>query len=561
MLSKEIKLSYVRAGDQLILGVIGSYSDCVNIINLLIDFFKQILFLEVSKEAFDIINLSNTKEASSIVLLGVRLSIVDLKLPPFNNGITFTAPINRIISKLTKAGFLKDRKSIPKLTWTPFNKDVIIFLYQSWFQSIMNYYGKVRNKRQLASYLKGVLSSSCAKLLAFKYTFSSQRKSEEKYGSILQRLDATSTSNSSLIINNDLVRVANRLDKASKRRLNTMLYLVEIKRFSSSKAKGRNESALPTEGLGKWVMSKKAFNVKAYIAGFIDAEGNFFIKVVKSSTIRTGYSVQLSFGLILHSRELYLLKLIQAELSGVGYISEAISGRVHYQISNMKDLEVLFAILDEFPLLTRKMKNYRLFKEAWRMISNKEHLTKEGLIKIVSLKAAFNDSGLSEKLQREFPDLVPLAENFSLEEQYVEHSIKDPSWLVGFADGEGCFFVQLRKAAGYKVGYQISLKFQITQDTLDKKLLQSIVEYLGCGNYREVAKNNDGRFEVESAKEILAKIIPFFDQYPLLGSKAKDCADFKQVALLIEKKAHLTPEGLEEIQKIKAGMNKARGED
>ena len=241
---------------------------------------------------------------------------------------------------------------------------MIIFLYQSWFQSIMNYYGKVRNKRQLASYLKGVLSSSCAKLLASKYTFSSQRKSEEKYGSILQRLDATSTSNSSLIINNDLVRVANRLDKASKRRLNTMLYLVEIKRFSSSKAKGRNESALPTEGLGKWVMSKKAFNVKAYIAGFIDAEGNFFIKVVKSSTIRTGYSVQLSFGLILHSRELYLLKLIQAELSGVGYISEAISGRVHYQISNMKDLEVLFAILDEFPLLTRKMKNYRLFKEA-----------------------------------------------------------------------------------------------------------------------------------------------------------------------------------------------------
>lgn len=116
MSSKEIKLSYVRAGDQLILGVIGSYSDCVNIINLLIDFFKQILFLEVSKEAFEIINLSSTKEASSIGLLGVRLSIVDLKLSPFNNGITLTAPINRIISKLTNAGFLKARKSIPKLT-------------------------------------------------------------------------------------------------------------------------------------------------------------------------------------------------------------------------------------------------------------------------------------------------------------------------------------------------------------------------------------------------------------------------------------------------------------
>ena len=149
----------------------------------------------------------------------------------------------------------------------------------------MDYYGKVRNKYQLASYLYRVLNSSCAKLLASKYTLSSQKKVEKKYGSILPRLGATSSTTRSPIVNNYLARVVNGLDKASKKRLSTMLYLVEIKRFSSSKAKGRNESALPTEGLGKWVMSKKAFNVKAYIAGFIDAEGNFFIKVVKSSTL------------------------------------------------------------------------------------------------------------------------------------------------------------------------------------------------------------------------------------------------------------------------------------
>lgn len=94
---------------------------------------------------------------------------------------------------------------------------------------------------------------------------------------------------------------------------------------------------------------------------------------------------------------------------------------------------------------------------------------------------------------------------------------------------------------------------------MDKKLLQNIVDYLGCGYYREVAKNDDGRFEVESAKEILTKIIPFFDKYPLLGTKAKDCADFKQVALLIEEKAHRTQEGLDKIKIIKAGMNRARG--
>lgn len=114
-LSNEVKLSYVRAGDQIILGLKGTYSDGVNIINLLRDFFKQKLSLEVSKEAFEIINLSNKKKALSISFLGVRLSILDIKLFSFNRTIMLTAPIDSLMSKLTKAGFLKDKKSIPKL--------------------------------------------------------------------------------------------------------------------------------------------------------------------------------------------------------------------------------------------------------------------------------------------------------------------------------------------------------------------------------------------------------------------------------------------------------------
>ena len=38
---------------------------------------------------------------------------------------------------------------------------------------------------------------------------------------------------------------------------------------------------------------------------------------------------------------------------------------------------------------------------------NKEHLTKDGLIKIVAIKASIN-RGLSEKLKSAFPDVVPV---------------------------------------------------------------------------------------------------------------------------------------------------------
>lgn len=58
--------------------------------------------------------------------------------------------------------------------------------------------------------------------------------------------------------------------------------------------------------------------------------------------------------------------------------------------------------------------------------------------------------------------------------------------------------------------------------------------------------------------DITEKIIPFFDKYPLRGSKAKDFSDFCKVVELMKKKAHLTDEGLNEIKKIKSGMNSLR---
>jgi hypothetical protein len=45
---------------------------------------------------------------------------------------------------------------------------------------------------------------------------------------------------------------------------------------------------------------------------------------------------------------------------------------------------------------------------------------------------------------------------------------------------------------------------------------------------------------------------------PLIGNKALDLGDFYKVASLMKAKGHLTKEGLEEIKKIKDGMNTRR---
>ena len=59
--------------------------------------------------------------------------------------------------------------------------------------------------------------------------------------------------------------------------------------------------------------------------------------------------------------------------------------------------------------MTKKRADFDLLKRVYIKMKRKEHLTTEGLRKIVALKAAMN-LGLSEKLDLAFPDVVPCGE-------------------------------------------------------------------------------------------------------------------------------------------------------
>jgi hypothetical protein len=53
-------------------------------------------------------------------------------------------------------------------------------------------------------------------------------------------------------------------------------------------------------------------------------------------------------------------------------------------------------------------------------------------------------------------------------------------------------------------------------------------------------------------------MIPMFNKHKIIGVKSLDYLDFCLAAELVNKKDHLTLEGLEEIRKIKSRMNKNR---
>jgi hypothetical protein len=116
------------------------------------------------------------------------------------------------------------------------------------------------------------------------------------------------------------------------------------------------------------------------------------------------------------------------------------------------------------------------------------------------------------------------------------------------------------------------LKFILTQSSRDRLLFDSLKNYLDCGICSVTSDSSTVYLTVNKFVNMTEKIIPFFDKYPLVGAKAKDYFDFKQVAELMETKVHLTQEGFERIKQIKvpafrpggggrpsgAGMNKGR---
>ncbi|CAF3452572.1 unnamed protein product [Fusarium graminearum] len=205
------------------------------------------------------------------------------------------------------------------------------------------------------------------------------------------------------------------------------------------------------------------------------------------------------------NRSLYILSLFISnmfEVSGLHNIKllEAIqrtfkTGKIYkHGVDSMqyRNLQIITDHFDSYPLISQKRADYLLFKQAIAIIKNKEHLSLKGILK-------------------------------------------------GFIDAEGSFQVITQN------NRNVSLRFSLTQHIKDEELLKDITTYLNCGRYYKSPGRDEGQYLVTIFSDINDKLIPFLNEYPLLGIKQYDYLDFAQIAELIKSKAHLTDEGLEKI--------------
>lgn len=128
-----------------------------------------------------------------------------------------------------------------------------------------------------------------------------------------------------------------------------------------------------------------------------------------------------------------------------------------------------------------------------------------------------------------------------------------PDWVVGFTDGEGCFFVGINRNPTTSTGYQVLLEFVIVQHRRDIQILYALKRFFQHG----VVRPNYGDRYAYRVQDLqgLRKICDFFLKHPLKTKKRIDFLRFHRILTMMERGDHLRLDGLLEIAKIAIRMN------
>ena len=133
----------------------------------------------------------------------------------------------------------------------------------------------------------------------------------------------------------------------------------------------------------------------------------------------------------------------------------------------------------------------------------------------------------------------------------------DPYFITGLTEAEGSFSVMKFKDKRAKFDIYVGLRFKITMLSNETELLNMVKSFFDCGTIR-IGRDDTINFEVRDLNSLNKYIIPHFCHYPLRGTKYLDFISFKEASDIINKKKHLTKEGLNEIIEMSNSMNSYR---
>ncbi|MBI2552128.1 LAGLIDADG family homing endonuclease [Candidatus Uhrbacteria bacterium] len=139
-----------------------------------------------------------------------------------------------------------------------------------------------------------------------------------------------------------------------------------------------------------------------YVTGFVDGEGSFHIAAYKDPRMTTGWKIIPEFHV---SQRISSRRVLDALVSffRCGYVKAN-------HPTNPRDSTYVYVVRDRNDLLTKiipffrahalcteKVKDFQIFAEVVRMMSDNQHRRKDGLMKIIKLAYTMNGAGRYRK--------------------------------------------------------------------------------------------------------------------------------------------------------------------
>ena len=118
------------------------------------------------------------------------------------------------------------------------------------------------------------------------------------------------------------------------------------------------------------------------------------------------------------------------------------------------------------------------------------------------------------------------------------HNHNVGSYLSGYADGEGSFCVSFSPRSKLRARLEVRPSFSVSQNGDRREVLDLFLEYFHCGSIRRNPSDKTYKYEVRSLTDLMEKIVPHFEHYPLLSSKQKDFEKFKLICGWMKDKKH-----------------------
>ncbi len=127
-----------------------------------------------------------------------------------------------------------------------------------------------------------------------------------------------------------------------------------------------------------------------YLAGFVDGEGSFNVSFRKRPDHSIGWQTVLTLNVA--QRDKTVLALMKQHL-GCGRLQSRRDGVWYYVVTNQRAIEErVIPFFERFGFLSAKSKrNFMLFKEITKIVSERRHLTRKGLEEIAQIREHLNE--------------------------------------------------------------------------------------------------------------------------------------------------------------------------